>query len=262
MKRHIIALTCMILITSFSAGVLTGCKPKETTPSETENTTAEETTTVEETTTSEETIVSEETTSSEETTTSETTAAPTSKPLGKVTVSNQYTHKKSKIPKITIEGVSTTAINKEILKKFKSDANDKDVIVKYSYYIGKSFVSIVIVPSWTGEVTGGDAPDPVYVYNISRTTGKNMTRKQLLKTLKISDKKFNSKVKKGIKKFYKDTFGKDFLKYYKSDYNRSIKKKYLKRAIPYYNTKGKLCFYIHDIDVPIGIGAMDMTGTL
>ena len=214
-----------------------------------------------------------ETTAEPETTAtaSETTTA---KPLGKVTIGDAYkkTHGSgkskytSKVPKVTIDGVDTAAFNKEILNKFKSTAKDKDFKVWYTYYVGKTYVSIQIEIGFMGEETGGDAPNDYYAYNVSRKTGKKLTRAQMLKELKVSNSKYNKRVKKAVIKWWKKLNGKNYLKVIKKmgetrEYNNSIKKKTLNKAIPYVNSKGKVCFLIRELDLPIGIGSCDLHGT-
>ena len=125
-----------------------------TLPSTSETTESEQETTTEETTTEETT--SEETTTEETTTTSETTTAavtPTPKPIGKTTVSNAYSRTfkdkiqgkfTTKYPKVTISGVSTAAVNKEIANKFSKIAKSNEYFINYSYYIGKKYVSILV----------------------------------------------------------------------------------------------------------------------
>ena len=214
-----------------------------------------------------------ETTTEPETTAtaSETTTA---KPLGKVTIGDAYkkTHGSgkskytSKVPKVTIDDVDTSAFNKEILNKFKSTAKDKDFKIWYTYYVGKTYVSIQIEVEFTGEGTGGDAPNDYYAYNVSRKTGKKLSRAQMLKELKISNSKFNKRVKKAVIKWWKKMYGKNYLKMIKKmdethDYNNSIKKKTLNKAIPYVNSKGKVCFLISELGLPVGIGECDLHGT-
>lgn len=199
--------------------------------------------------------------------TSATTAADTSattapKP-GKVKVSDAYkkTFKTeflgkvtSRYPKVVIEGVDTSAFNKAIAKKYKKEAKTSEV--DYWYYIGKETVTVFI---------SVDADADYYdhsndVYNISRYTGKQMTRKQMLKVCGLSSSKFNSRVKKAIKKQWKEP-----LKYndpfVKTQFKKATSKKSLNRAMPYYNKKGKLCFLIKNMDTLGGSGYEDACGT-
>ena len=129
-----------------------------------------------------------------------TTAKPATKALGKVTVSdafkktyakNQFGIKASvRIPKITIAGVDTKKLNKEIYDYCKKKAGSY-CSCSYSYYIGKTYVSLFI----TLQEEHDSSPAAYYrVYNISRSNGKKLSKKQMLKFLKISDKKFKSRV--------------------------------------------------------------------
>ena len=208
---------------------------------------------------SDETAAHEETTAPAQTSASGTTAKPAAKKLGKVTVTdlfkstykNRYRQGKvtSRLPKITIEGVDTKAVNKEIsnkfLKKAKNAAKHDETYFTYKYYIGKTYVSILITYD---NSCGGYLMDQ-YVYNISRTTGKKMSKKQMLKALGISNKKFNSRVKKVVKRhFTKQGYpGSD--NYSKTQYKKAMSSKTINRAIPWVNAKGKVCFLINAMPI-------------
>ena len=229
-------------------------------PSET---TATETTTEPETS---ETSDASETTSSSSTST---TATTTAKALGKVKVTdaykknyskNQWGYKASvKIPKITIEGVSTKAINKEILNYCKKKSGSERSC-SYSYYIGKTYVSIVITLHDEHDMS------PAYwfkVYNISRSSGKKMSKKAMLKALGISSKKFHKRVKKAVIKMYKKSYGytSKSPSWVKREYKKATSAKMIKTAIPCVNSKGKLCYMISQLPSPGGAGQYDEYGT-
>jgi len=193
-----------------------------------------------------------------ESTTEETTttkaATPTPLPVRKTTVTNAYkkntrnwaTGEKqvNKIPKVNIEGIDTTKLNKRIYNSYK-DCGD----FSYSYYIGKTYVSILC----NG---GADGCYTEWVFNISRRTGKEMTRAEMLKELGISSKKFNSRVKKAIKKYLKGD-----LSTKSKAYKKAISKKTLNKTTPYVNSKGKLCYITSIIDPLDGYGAEHLYGT-
>ena len=220
-----------------------------------------------ETTEKAETTEPADTTASSET--SGTSAKPTAKALGKVKVSDAY--KKSygknfwgykatvKIPKITIAGVSTKAINKEIMDYCKKRSGN-ECSCRYSYYIGKTYVSILITLQEEHDMS----PATMYnVYNISRSSGKKMSKKAMLKVLKLSNKKFKSRVKKAITKYYKKNLGYSSKapSYVKRDYKKAVSSKYLNKAVPYANSKGKVSFMIKDLPIPAGAGNYDHCGT-
>lgn len=240
--------------TSESTSVTEEPSSSETPESEQETTTEEPTT--EETTASEETT-EEETTTSE--TTSETTteaATPTPKPIGKTTVTNAYSRSfkvpiygkfTTKYPKVTIEGVSTSEINQEIAKKFSPIAKKNESVVKYSYYIGKKYVSIMI----TVNLDAGMEGDEYYVYNVSRETGKKLSKNEMLELLGLTSSSFNSKVKSSVKKWWKT----EILKYDKSKktkkmYNTAIASKSINSAVPFVNSKGKKCYLLRHMKAP------------
>ena len=240
--------------TSESTSVTEEPSSSETPESEQETTTEEPTT--EETTASEETTEKETTTSE---TTSETTteaATPTPKPIGKTTVTNAYSRSfkvpiygkfTTKYPKVTIEGVSTSEINQEIAKKFSPIAKKNDSVVKYSYYIGKKYVSIMI----TVNLDAGMEGDEYYVYNVSRETGKKLSKNEMLNLLCLTSSSFNSKVKSSVKKWWKT----EILKYDKSKktkkmYNTAIASKSINSAVPFVNSKGKKCYLLRHMKAP------------
>ena len=221
--------------------------PPETTQITLTETTAEETTTSEETTTEE--------TTTEETTTTETSAKATSRTVGKTSVTNAYSRsfklKKdkytTKYPKITVKGVSTSAINKEIADKFGPIAKKNESVVKYSYYIAKNYVSVFI----TVNLVAGKSGSESYVYNVSRVTGKKMTKAEMLKAWNMKDSAFKSKVTSGIKKWWSTNipnYSKN--KKDKEMYNKAIASKSINSAVPYMNSKGKKCFLLRQMKAP------------
>ena len=203
------------------AGLLPSKESTSETTSVTEEPSSSETTESEQEPTTEETTASEETTE-EETTTSETTsettteaATPTPMPIGKTTVTNAYSRSfkvtgygkfTTKYPKVTIEGVSTSEINNEIAKKFSPVAKKNDSVVKYSYYIGKKYVSILI----TVNLDAGMEGDEYYVYNVSRETGKKLSKNEMLELLGLS----------------------------------------INSAVPFVNSKGKKCYLLRHMKAP------------
>ena len=49
--------------------------------------------------------------------------------------------------------------------------------------------------------------------------------------------------------------------YVKRDYKKATSSKYLNKAIPYLNSKGKVCYMITQLPVPGGAEAYDTCGT-
>ena len=237
-----------------------------TTAATTEETTTEETTTEE--TTTEETTTEETTT--EETTTEETTkkATPTPEPASnaKTTVKDQYKRgfnvngKKlySHIPQVTIEDVDTKAFNNEVLKKFQDIAKKNDSRVYYSYYVGKKAVSLYI----TVELEAGNSEfKNFYVYNCSRSTGKKLSRDEMLKIMGVSSSKFNTKVKNAIKNMWKKNYSKDTSASKKQMEKNSLTSKMIGSAIPYVNKNGKKAYLVRQIEVPGQMSHIDLHGT-
>ena len=193
---------------------------------------------------------------------SETTAGSS---LRKVTVSNAYrrTFKSGKktyttqYPKITVEGLNTTKVNKEIADTFKSIVKKNKSRVYYSYYVRKYLISVVV----TVEVEAGNKDNRnYYVYNVSRINGKKLTRAQVLQSLGYKSSTFDAKVKAGVKKMWKK---------YKTDtaaakkmYNNSLDSKKITTAMPYMNADGKVCYLLRQIEVPGTPSRIDLAGTL
>ena len=233
-----------------------------TTEETTEETTAEETTAAE--TTKEETT----TTASETTEATTKAATPTPKPIGKTTVTNAYSRTftiknngkfTTKYPKVTIKGVSTAAVHKEIVNKFKAIAKKNESVVKYSYYIGKKYVSILV----SVNLEAGKDGSEYYVYNISRVTGKKLTKAEMLKLLNIKSSAFDKKVKTGVTKWWNTNILKnDKSSKTKKMYNNAIASKSISSAVPFVNSKGKTCFLLRQMKAPTQAGVNDIYATI
>ena len=256
------AQTSLPTISSETQAAETTTETSETTMETSETETSETETETEETT-----ETTEETTTEETTTTQETTKKPveTAKPAAKTTVKDQYkrgfkvkgkqyyTH----VPQVTIEGVSTKAFNQEILKQFQSIAKKNDSRIWYSYYIGKKTVSLYI----TIELEVGNSEfKNYYAFNCSRTTGKKLSRSEMLKIMGVSSSTFNSKVKNGVNRLWKK-FSSD-----KSAKKKSLQKKSLttatfNKAVPYYNKNGKRAYVLRQIEVPAQMSHVDIHAT-
>lgn len=270
----------LLMASAVMLGLLTSCmdfswlqnlKPTESTSEETtteettaetsETTATEETTTSEETSTEEEPTVSDETlaTESEETSASAETSSSTSKPktIGKTKVTNAYNKTintkylgkvSTKIPKITIEGVSTKSINSEIYNKFKKTVKKNKCA--YSYYIGKTYVSILI------DVYYDDGTDKQesFVYNVSRRTGKKLSKADFLKELGVKQSTFESKAKKSLTDYWKMS-GLDQMD--NALYKKAVNKTSISKLIPFVNKKGKLSYLSKGMEIPSGIKVVD-----
>ena len=227
----------------------------ETTSEEPEETTSERITTASDKET-------DETEPSEEET--EKTSATASKAAGKTTVSDAYkrsfTIKKkqkytTKYPKVTIKGVSTSEINKEIADKFAPIAKKDESVVKYSYFIGDNFVSIFVTVNLDAGKDGSD----YYVYNVSRITGKKLNKSEMLDILDMKDSAFKSKVTEGITNWWNTN-----IPSYKEDdsskelYNKAIAAKSINSAVPFVNSKGKTCFLLRQMKAPTQAGDNDI----
>lgn len=236
---------------------------KETTTETTTEATTEETS---ETTESSET--SSETTS--ETTTEETTTkapTPTPAPARKTTVNDQYKRSMkvggktlwTHIPQVLIEDVDTDDFNEELLHKFIDIGKKNDSRLYYSYYVGKKAISLYI----TVELESGNSSKKnLYVYNCSRTTGKKLSKSEMLKIMGVSSSAFDTKVKNAIKNMWKKKYGSDTSSTKKQMEKASLTSKMISSAIPYVNKDGKKAYLIRQIEVPSGaLDHIDLHGT-
>ena len=183
------------------------------------------------------------------------------KTSGKVKVTDAYkkTYAKNiwgmkatlKIPKITIPGVDTSKFNKKIYKFCKSKA-DPESSCTYSYYIGKKYISLIIYRSDEHDMS---PTTDSYIYNISTKTGKQMSRSQMLKALNLKSSKFEAKVEKGLRRYWDNMMLQD-----DTMLNNQIRNNKLKEAIPYVNSKGKVCFVLKSVMIPAGSGSYDVWG--
>ncbi len=264
-KRIIAALLVTCSIFSYAA-----CKNAEPTenPSTSEVTASSEETTSSETATSEETTVTEETTeeSTEETTSSEETSATgatstsAAAAIGKTTVSDQFkkTYKNpdlgkvtARIPKVTIEGVDTSAVNKEMLNKLKKEAKGNKC--SYQYYIGKDYVSIFVEL----DDHGVDC-EWHYIYNISRVTGKKLSQDEMLSVLGLTKEKFRARTKTAIQNMWKKNGWK---KGQEKLYKKAISDKTVNSAQVYVNKKGKLSWWVKKMNLGAGADYYEVFGT-
>lgn len=299
MKKHLARITAVLLILTFSAGLVTGCNGSNVMPidgrddyyddkdddrrsnddKETEKTTDTEDDDIRvakddpvipdidddnsnvpaDTNDTNDNDDDNDAIEPEETVTEDT--SPTEKPIGKTKVSNAYKKSfktkylgkvTSSYPKVTIEGVDTSAVNKEIKKDIDSKA--KKHKVTYIYYIGKKYVSILVTIVFDSDWEESDH----FVYNISRITGKKLSRNSFLSSYGISSSSFESRAKKAIQKYWKK------YKYHTMDkkaYAKAYSKNTLKKALAYVNKKGKLCYLVKSMELPVGGNYYDVTGT-
>ena len=161
-----------------------------------------------------------------------------------------------RIPKVTIPGVNTKDINNKIYKYCKANSGNA-CSCNYAYYVGKTYVSLKIKFQEEHDMS----PSTDYkIYNISRKTGKQMSRAEMLKALNIKSSKFNARVKKAVIKYMGNNGIMVDFSQYPEMFNRNISKDKLKKTIPYVNSKGKLCFLYKSFEVPAGSGYYDHCG--
>ena len=222
-----------------------------------------------------ETTVNDTSAPSETTETSETTAAASKKT---VKVTNRYyktrtfkndgTTKKitCSVPKISISGVDTSAVNEKIYKNLKSSVTAFKIAKKgagsvkyarYEYYIGNGYVSII---TWA-DVQDLEGSGPYfykhYVFNIDTSDGHIMTKKEFLSKFDMSEKDFTNAVKNKTSVKYNPNSQMPRSEYHEKVNNTEAPK----NAVPYINKSGELC-YATKIWVPGGPQAHDAEGVL
>ena len=250
------AVTSLPSVSTQSKETTTETTTEATTTEETSETTEETSETTSETTTE---------TTTEQTTTKEPT--PTPVPAAKTTVNDQYkrsikvngktlwTH----IPQVLIAGVDTDDFNEELLHKFIDIGKKNDSRLYYSYYVGKKAVSLYITVELE---TGNSSKKNLYVYNCSRTTGKKLSKSEMLKIMGVSSSAFDTKVKNAIKNMWKKKYGSDNSSAKKQMEKASLSSSMIKSAIPYVNKDGKKAYLIRQIEVPSGaLDHIDLHGT-
>ena len=242
----ILAAACVLSLCACPANVKPETSIEETTAVTTEETETETTAEI----TAETTATDPADTSSTEETTStapETTpvVTPTVTPAPKATVTSQVkktfkkdgTNYKYEIPKVTIPGKNTSAVNKKIKKALSkySYKGSEPYAMKYTYYVNSKIVSILV----NVYNTVIDSDYEYYAYNISVKTGKLIKDKEVLKLYGVSSKKFLSMVKSTYKKGgYWAGKGSEA----KKNIKKSLKKVSYKYLDPYVGSNGHICF--------------------
>jgi len=241
----ILAAACVLSLCACPANVKPETSTEETTAvttEETETETTAETTTETTETDPADTSSTEETTSSSETTP---VVTPTATPAPKAKVTSQVkktfkkdgTNYKYEIPKVTIPGKNTSAVNKKIKKALSkySYKGSEPYAMKYTYYVNSKIVSILV----NVYNTVIDSDFEYYAYNISVKTGKLIKDKEVLKLYGVSSKKFLSMVKSTYKKGgYWAGKGSEA----KKNIKKSLKKVSYKYLDPYVGSNGHICF--------------------
>ena len=143
-----------------------------------------------------------------------------------------------KIPKVTITGKNTDAVN----KKMKSQLGKYDLKgdnargITYSYHVSDKLISILVHISDNDSTT----VDTYKVYNIAVSTGKTVGDSTAVKLAGSSTKKFYAKVKATYKKFGGGSGAPSaFAKKAKKQNLKRVSYKYL---VPYVGKNGHLCF--------------------
>ena len=102
-----------------------------------------------------------------------------------------------------------------------------------------------------------------YVYNVSRVTGKKLSKAEMLKLLGMKDSAFKSKVTSGVKKWWNDNILKtDKTAATKKLYNKAIASKSINSAVLYVNSKGKKCFLLRQMKAPTQFTYNDIYATI
>lgn len=198
-----------------------------------------------EATQSETTTEIETTIETEETTTTTTTALPL--PAVEVYEAERFEGKEMiagvyygvySVPCITIDGLDTTEVNEAMLEYAHSLDGTWLVCCDFSYWIGDEYISIRI-HGW-GEV-GGEHKDEVF--NVSRTTGKEVSKDEFIESMGLSSADFNLLVSNVITDAMNDdTYGIFDADSYINYKEENLNAERIEKAVPYISERGTLCF--------------------
>ncbi len=190
--------------------------------------------------TAEETTEEPETTAElTETTAEPTTEKPTQTATGEPQVTDRYANAAENIfvPQITIEGVSTDAVNGEIwtnLEYFTTEPNRWSV--EYEYGIKNDVVSVYV-----HAYEKSDGIHDYYVYNVSALTGKTITNEEFISKIDLTDETYLQKLEQALQaKFYElySDFSSDAS--FQSLLSMTIDREQLKQAKPFYTNESGL----------------------
>ena len=174
------------------------------------------------------------------------TAKPAAKAKVKVKVSNAVSKTATvkgaklayKIPKISISGKNTDAVNKKIkseLSKYPDKGSGARGIT-YSYYANSKLISIFVRISDNDK----DTVDGFKVYNIAVSSGKLVSDGTMIKLYGKNNKKFSAMVRSTYKKFGGGPKAPgSFAKKAKKSNLKRVSYKYIN---PYVSKNGHLCF--------------------
>lgn len=225
MKRRAIAVALVLLLTlGFTAcGKKAGSRP-ETSSAKSETSTS----------------------ASSETTTEETTEAMTAKPEPGITVTDAVDESFDvsgykcayKIPKVTIPGKNTDAVNSKIkneLTKYSREG-DEPYQLTYTYYIDEKIVSVLV--NYQNSVI--DADYGYLAYNVAVSSGELIKDEDVVKLYGITDDKFFMMVRSTYEKAggISTEVGPEAEECVKQNLKR-VSYKYID---PYFGRNGHLCF--------------------
>ena len=147
------------------------------------------------------------------------------------------------IPKINLKGSGFEAINKEIWKQYYGDGPSKAVgyHVKYEWFVKDDILSLKVI-EW------GQFGYRYRVWNVILSNGSKATNSYVLSKSRMTEKDFYNKVKDIVGSFYYnsnanvDRTNKTKVDKYNSKLQNLLSDRNIKQSIPYYDTRGELCF--------------------
>ena len=226
MKRRAIAVALVLLLT---LGFIAACGKKAGSRPETSSAKSETSTLA-----------------SSETTTEETTEAMTAKPEPGITVTDAVDESFDvsgykcayKIPKVTIPGKNTDAVNSKIKKELTkySREGDEPYQLTYTYYIDEKIVSVLV--NYQNSVI--DADYGYLAYNVAVSSGELIKDEDVVKLYGITDDKFFMMVRSTYEKAggISTEVGPEAEECVKQNLKR-VSYKYID---PYFGRNGHLCF--------------------
>ena len=147
------------------------------------------------------------------------------------------------IPKINLKGSGFEAINKEIWKQYYGDGPSKafGYHVKYEWFVKDDILSLKVI-EW------GQFGYRYRVWNVILSNGSKATNSYVLSKSRMTEKDFYNKVKDIVGSFYYnsntnlDRTNKTKVDKYNSKLQNLLSDRNIKQSIPYYDTRGELCF--------------------
>ena len=184
----------------------------------------------------------------------------------KTKIFDNFNKVKCSVPKISISNVDTSQINAALYSYAKNAVDKFDAAsvnawnIKYAGYECYYTQDYISIHQWIkSEIMDVGMGATVKDYIISTSTGKQLSRSEALKKLGTDQAQFNKSMEKKVKAI-EQTLEKDLCVTFSSDI-KAYNKAQAKKATPYIDSKGNLCYTVR-IQYPAGSGATLVMGRL